>query len=84
MVGNYEKSIYNQLMEVMEPLDSVENKNKCEISKLHGEIVDLKEENKELKEENPRLQDDNARLKSIINNDSSNSFLLPSTDQKVH
>ena len=82
MAGNYEKSIYNQLMEVMERLDSVESRNKCEISRLHGEIADLKKENRERKEENQRLKDDNARLKSIINNDSSNSSLPPSTDQK--
>ena len=82
MAGNYEKSIYNQLMEVMERLDSAESRNKCEISRLHGEIADLKKENRERKEENQRLKDDNARLKSIINNDSSNSSLPPSTDQK--
>ncbi len=82
MAGNYEKSIYNQLMEVMERLNSAESRNKCEISRLHGEIADLKKENRERKEENQRLKDDNARLKSIINNDSSNSSLPPSTDQK--
>lgn len=75
MGGNYEKSIYNQLMDVMARLDSVETENRQEISRLNGEITDLKKENRALK-------DDNARLKSIINNDSSNSFLPPSTDQK--
>lgn len=35
-----------------------------------------------IKKENKRLADDNARLKSIINNDSTNSFLPPSTDPK--
>lgn len=82
MGGNYEKSIYNQLMDVMARLDAVEAKNNREISRLNGEIKDLKKENRELKEENQRLKDDNARLKSIINNDSSNSSLPPSTDQK--
>ena len=82
MAGNYEKSIYNQLMDVMARLDSVEKKNNREISRLNGEIYDLKKENSELKKENKRLLDDNARLKSIINNDSSNSSLPPSTDQK--
>ena len=33
-------------------------------------------------QENQLLKDDNARLKSIINNDSSNTSLPPSTDQK--
>lgn len=82
MGGNYEKSIYNQLMDVMARLDSVETENRQEISRLNGEITDLKKENRALKEENRRLKDDNARLKSIINNDSSNSSLPPSTDQK--
>lgn len=35
MAGNYEKSIYNQLVEVMARLDSVEAKNKREVSQLH-------------------------------------------------
>ena len=83
MAGNYEKSIYNQLVEVMARLDSVEAKNKREVSQLHGEIAELKEENRVLKKENQLLRDDNARLKSIINNDSSNSSLPPSTDQKA-
>ena len=49
MAGNYEKSIYNQLVEVMARLDSVEAKNKREVSQLHGEIAELKEENRVLK-----------------------------------
>ena len=81
MAGNYEKSIYNQLMDVMARLDSVEAKSKQEIFRLNEEISDLKEENRELREENQRLRNDNARLKSIINNDSSNTSLPPSTDQ---
>ena len=82
MGGNYEKSIYNQLMDVMARLDFVEKENKREVTRLNGEIAGLKKENQELKEENQRLLDDNARLKSIINNDSSNSSLPPSADQK--
>ena len=81
MAGNYEKSIYNQLMDVMARLDSVEAKNKREVSQLHEEIADLKEENMELKKENKLLREDNARLKSIINNDSSNTSLPPSSDR---
>ena len=81
MAGNYEKSIYNQLMDVMARLDSVEAESKQEMFRLNGEISDLKKENRELRKENQRLRDDNARLKSIINNDSSNTSLPPSTDQ---
>lgn len=59
MAGNYEKSIYNQLMEVMARLDTVERESRHEISRLNDEILDLKKENQ-------LLRDDNARLKSII------------------
>ena len=82
MAGNYEKGIYNQLMEVMARLDAVE-----------AELHDEKEEHKEdvsrlnakidaLTKENQLLRDDNARLRSILNNDSSNTSLPPSTDRK--
>ena len=42
----------------------------------------MKKENKILREKKQLLIEDNARLKSIINNDSSNTSLPPSTDQK--
>ena len=82
MAGNYEKNMYNHLMEVMARLEHVEWETGQEISKLNTEISDLKNENQILREENRLLKDDNARLKSIINNDSSNTSLPPSTDQK--
>lgn len=82
MGGNYEKSIYNQLMEVMARLDAVEKD-------LHDEKIEHKEDvnrlEKIIDEQDHTikiLKDDNARLRSIINNDSSNSSLPPSTDQK--
>lgn len=80
MAGNYEKNMYNHLMEVMARLEHVERETGQEISKLNTEISDLKNENQILREENRLLKDDNARLKSIINNDSSNTSLPPSTD----
>ena len=82
MAGNYEKGMYNQLMEVMARLDTVERESRHEISRLNDEITDLKKDNCRLREENQLLRDDNARLRSIINNDSSNTSLPPSTDQK--
>lgn len=82
MGGNYERGLYNQLMEVMERLDTVEKESIKEIKKLNDEISDLKKENQHLKEENRLLRDDIARMKSILNNDSSNSSQPPSTDQK--
>lgn len=77
MGGNYEKGLYNQLMEVMARLDAVEEdlhvekiEHKNDVDRLNAKIDCLTEENRLLK-------DDNARLKSIINNDSSNTSLPP-------
>ena len=49
---------------------------------LKGEIQHLEGRIEELKTENQALKEDNERLKSIINNDSNNSSLPPSSDQK--
>lgn len=82
MAGNYEKSMYNQLMEVMARLDAVE-KDLHDEKTEHKEDVDrLNAKIDALTKENNLLRDDNARLRSIINNDSSNSSLPPSTNQK--
>lgn len=80
--SNYENGMFKQLQEIMGRLDSVEKEHKQEIQHLNDEISDLKKENKLLYTENQLLREDNARLRSIINNDSSNSSLPPSTDQK--
>ena len=82
MGGNYEKSMYNQLMDVMARIDVMENSLRNE-KREHKEDVDrLNEKIDRLTQENRLLKDDNARLRSIINNDSSNTSLPPSTDQK--
>lgn len=82
MGGNYEKGIYNQLMDVMARLDAMENELHTE-KREHKEDVDrLNAKIEGLTQENQLLRDDNARLKSIINNDSSNTSLPPSTGQK--
>lgn len=80
--SDYSGGMYQQLMDIMGRLDSVEKEHKQEVKELKGEISDLKKENKILREENQLLKEDNARLKSIINHDSSNTSLPPSTDQK--
>lgn len=80
--SDYGNGMYQQLMEIMGRLDTVEKEHKQEVGQLKAEICDLKKENKLLHEENLLLHEDNARLKSIINNDSSNTSLSPSTDQK--
>ena len=45
MGGNYERGLYNQLMEVMERLETVEKESRKEIEKLNDEISRLKKEN---------------------------------------
>lgn len=80
--SNYENGMFQQLQEIMGRLDSVEKEHKQEIRHLNDEISVLKKENERLYSENQLLREDNARLRSIINNDSSNSSLPPSTDQK--
>ena len=82
MGSNYEKGMYNQLMEVMNRLDSVEKDYKRDVRCLNNKIDELTQENDALRRENQILKDDNARLKSILHNDSSNTSLPPSTDQK--
>lgn len=82
MAANYEKNMYNQLMDVMSRLDSFEEKYKQDTTELKEELSVLKTENTQLRNENKLLRDDNARLKSILNNDSSNTSLPPSSDHK--
>lgn len=80
--SNYENGIFNQLQEIMNRLDSVESEL-CTEKKEHKEDVDrLNAKIDDLTKENTLLRNDNARLRSIINNDSSNSSLPPSSDQK--
>lgn len=80
--SNYENGMYQQLMEIMGRLETVEKDSAQKIDTLNKRIDTLENENLVLKKENQLLKDDNARLKSIINNDSSNTSLPPSTDPK--
>jgi len=82
MAGNYQKGMYNQLIEVMERLDTIERDLHTEKREHKEDVKCLSARIDELTQENQLLRDDNARLKSIINNDSSNTSLPPSTDQK--
>lgn len=81
MASNYERGMYQQLMEVMARLDAVENDLKNEKIEHKEDIKRLNTRINVLEKENQKLKDENARLKSIINNDSSNTSLPPSTDQ---
>lgn len=67
MGGNYEKSIYNQLMEVMGRLDAVEKDLHVEKAQHKEDVDRLNVSISELTCENQLLRDDNERLKSIIN-----------------
>lgn len=89
MGGNYEKSIYNQLMEIMERLESVEKELKNEKKEHKNDVIKLNEEISKLKniiDEKDRqieiLLKDNERLKRTANNNSTNSSKSSSTDQK--
>ncbi len=82
MAGNYEKSIYNQLMEVLSRLDAVEKDLSVEKVEHKEDFDRLNLKIDSLTKENTLLRNDNERLKSIINNDSSNTSLPPSKDQK--
>ena len=82
MAGNYEKSIYNQLMEVLARLDAVEKDLSVEKVEHKEDVDRLNLKIDGLTKENTLLRNDNERLKSIINNDSSNTSLPPSKDQK--
>lgn len=79
---NYGKGLYDQLTEVMARLDAMEKTHQEETFQMKEEISTLQKENEHLREENRLLREDNARMKSILNNDSSNTSLPPSSDQK--
>ena len=80
--SDYGNGMYQQLMEIMGRLETVEKDSREQINTLNNRIDTLEKENHALKEENSLLKEDNLRLKSILNNDSSNTSRPPSTDQK--
>lgn len=63
-------------------INNLKAEHKVEVEELKGRIQSLEKENDALKEENQLLIVDNERMKRILNNDSSNTSLPPSTDQK--
>lgn len=72
MGGNYSKSVYNQLMEVMERLDSMEAEHRkdhkeittltCEAKSLRKENACLREKVSELEKKTAALEEENHRL----------------------
>ena len=79
--SDYGNGMYQQLMEIMGRLETVEKDSREQINTLNNRIDTLEKENHALKEENSLLKEDNLRLKSILNNDSSNTSRPPSTDR---
>lgn len=69
-------------MEVMARLDTIEGDLRTEKMEHKDDVQRLTNKINNLTQENQLLREDNSRLKSIINNDSSNTSLPPSTDQK--
>ena len=85
MKRDYNRDIYKHLEEVLNRVDKLESTikdDKVEIRRLNDKIDYLEKENTQLKKENTLLKNDNERLRRIINNDSTNSSLPPSTDKK--
>ena len=82
MGGNYEKGMYNQLIEVMARLDAAERDLHTEKDEYKEDVEHLNQKNDGLTPENQLLRDDNSRLKSILDHDSSNTSLPPSSAQK--
>lgn len=80
--SEYNNDMYKQLQEIMGRLDSVEKDLKNEKTE-HKEDLDRLEKVIANQEQKIKiLTDDNERMKRILNNDSSNSSLPPSADQK--
>lgn len=82
MGGNYEKSVYNQLMEVMDKLNTMEADQKrshrelksltCEVASLRKENAALRAEASALKEKSRILEETNIRLEQenqLLRND---------------
>lgn len=66
MGGNYGKSVYNQLMDVMARLDAMEAEHKSdrkEIATLNAEVKSLQKENSHLKTELDTVKADNTALR---------------------
>ena len=76
MGGNYEKSLNNQLMEVMGRLDAVEKDLHIEKQEHKQDVARLNARINELSSENQLLRDNNERLKSIINNGECNVHII--------
>ena len=81
-VEDTKKSWKREVKEIKADFAIKEKKFKTEIKELKTELKTVNEENKKLKNKVNVLENENSKLRSHLNNDSSNSSLPPSTDQK--
>lgn len=89
MARNYNRDLYKHLEETLAKYDALEQKFEAykqkteqELFECHARIADLEATVARKDEEIALLKADNERLKRIQNNDSKNSSLPPSRDQK--
>ena len=86
MGGNYSRSVYNQLMEVMERLDSVEadhKKDRKEITSLTREVNGLRRENTCLREEVSELREKTAALEEENHRLEKENLLLRDDNERM-
>lgn len=77
-----EKTKVEERAKTSTQINTLKVEHRAEVKGLSERIESLEKENSGLKKENQLLKDDNERMKHILNNDSSNTSLPPSTDQK--
>lgn len=89
MARNYNRDLFKHIEELQREVASLRaelaetrSQSAETIAELRDRVRELEAENASLREENQRLLNDNIRLKRILNNNSKNSSLPPSTDQK--
>lgn len=86
MGGNYTKGIYNQLMEVMEKLDSMEaahKKDRKEIATLTAEVKSLRKENTRLREEVSSLRQKTSGQEEEIDRLEKENSLLRDDNERM-
>lgn len=86
MGGNYEKSTFNQLMDVMAKLDAMEaehKKDRKEIKNLTAEVTSLRKENANLREEVAVLKQENSVLKEKCDNLEKENVLLRNDNERM-
>ena len=89
MGRNYNRDLFKHLEETLAKCDALEQKfdaykqkTEQELFECHARIADLEETVAKKDKQIALLKADNERLKRTLNNNSCNSSLPPSTDQK--